>query len=816
MSFASVARFAPRALVLVALSVLAAALASQPEPVERLVTRLRDLPATFGTERAVFDGTLIADMASPEHATEAERAGLVPYRREIHGEVVRWLSAAGARSIAFNLVFEDAQPDDEAFANRLTRSVVLGATGARVFARGEEPRAAAAVESLPTVPGSAIHSAIEWPGFALPVAPLLQPQRARVGVIHYEADADGRVRRQPLLHAGGGHLLPALPLAIIAADGGPSGRIEERDGRLRLGLLAWPIDDRGQVLLRFPQNVRDLPVVSYHRIALAATGIRPDPDLERQVRGRVVFVGNGSPGAGFVAQTPVGPLPGLHLTALGHALLVAGEVVLPARPAWDVPLTLATLLPGLALLWRRRSVPQVVALAAAPVGIGVAAGMGLAFLGIASHWPFAILAGVAAVTITAAWQAFTAETIARQKRQERVAAEDANRLKTEFLNHLTHELRTPLTAIMGFNKINQFTDELGKDQRIANSAVIARNCEHLLALINNNLDLAKMEAGQLAIVRSPEEPEQIFRDVIATMRALAADKSIELRYVKRTRLPEGLLLDAFRLRQVLINLMGNAVKFTSRGSVELSVAWHIAALEIEVRDTGPGIAPEALERIWQPFKQADLTVGRRFGGTGLGLAISRRLVELMGGEIGVESRVGVGTTFRVRVPTEAVARRPQADAATGAAATQPPAPQRDRLSGRVLLADDNEDLRALVTLLLTNLGLSVKSVENGLLAVESAVAEEVDVLLMDMEMPVMNGYEAVHVLRTRGYTGTIFGLTAHQDGPEVARAILSGCDAVLTKPISLDSLKAALAPVLERRRSTNVPPRGTLRAANNG
>jgi CheY-like chemotaxis protein/anti-sigma regulatory factor (Ser/Thr protein kinase) len=255
---------------------------------------------------------------------------------------------------------------------------------------------------------------------------------------------------------------------------------------------------------------------------------------------------------------------------------------------------------------------------------------------------------------------------------------------------------------------------------------------------------------------------------------------------------------------VLINLLGNAVKFTTRGSVELAVSWHIAALEIEVRDTGPGIPSEALERIWQPFKQADLTIGRRFGGTGLGLAISRKLVELMGGEISVESQVGLGTTFRMRLPTEAVPRQASSESVAPALVS------RGRLSGHVLLADDNEDLRNLVTLLLRNLGLQVKGVEHGLAAVDTAMAEEFDVVLMDMEMPVMNGYEAVHVLRARGYAGTILGLTAHQEGIEVARAILAGCDAVLTKPVSLDSLKQALAPVLEKRaalRSPDVTPR---------
>lgn len=470
-----------------------------------------------------------------------------------------------------------------------------------------------------------------------------------------------------------------------------------------------------------------------------------------------------------------------------------------AAAAWaaDVSVLLCALVPALALARRRRMpgwtliVKALAAAAASALLVGFAAST----LGIATHIGLALIAGMSGVCYALAWLYAIAAEARRRRRYQKMAWNETNRLKTEFLNHLTHELRTPLTAIMGFNKINQFTDELGRDQRMANSAVIARNCEHLLALINNNLDLAKIEAGQLAIARTAEEPEQVFGDVLATMRALAAEKPVELKYTRLTALPDALMLDAFRLRQVLINLVGNAVKFTERGSVELAVAWHVAALEIEVRDTGAGIAAESLGRIWQPFKQADLTIGRRFGGTGLGLAISRKLVELMGGEITVESRLGIGTTFKVRIPSEAVSKRAAPESMGPAVAA------RERLSGRVLLADDNEDVRSLIALLLRNIGLQVRAAENGLVAVETALREEPDVILMDMEMPVMDGFEAVHVLRTRGYSGTILGLTAHQETAEVARAVLSGCDAVLTKPISVDALKEALAPALARRRA---------------
>jgi CheY-like chemotaxis protein len=383
-----------------------------------------------------------------------------------------------------------------------------------------------------------------------------------------------------------------------------------------------------------------------------------------------------------------------------------------------------------------------------------------------------------------------------------MAARETTRLKGEFLNHLAHELRTPLTSVMGFNKLNQFTDDLGRESRIRNSAIIGRNCEYLLQVINNQLDLAKLEAGTLAIAPAPEDPDALLRDVIERMQPFADERRVRLKYSRGTPLPAVLALDAFRVRQVLINLLGNALKFTQAGSVDLVASWHLATLVLEVRDTGPGIAPEAVARIFEPYEQADATIAHRFGGTGLGLAITRELVELMGGRIEVESKLGLGSTFRVRVPSESV---------EGGATTHPITDahlMREPLTGRVLVAEDNEDIRALVELQLGKLGVDSVAVANGFSAVERALSERFDAVLMDMEMPVMNGYEAVNVLRTRNYTGPILALTAHHEGIEVERALAAGCDGIVTKPLSLESLRAALRPVLREGKNPRAAKSG--------
>jgi signal transduction histidine kinase/CheY-like chemotaxis protein len=491
----------------------------------------------------------------------------------------------------------------------------------------------------------------------------------------------------------------------------------------------------------------------------------------------------------------------LEFAAVSYATLAAGQVLAPSSMAIDGALLAFALFMPLLLLWHGVDASgrsYVVGFIAMPVALA-ATGIALFVFGYQSRWLFATLAGLATLGVVASLWLYLLTDERRRLRYEALAAREANRLKTEFLNHLTHELRTPLTAITGFNKLNQFTDDLGREARVRNSATIGRNCEHLLQLINNHLDLAKIEAGALTITPAPEDPEQLCRDALATMMPAAEEKRLRLRFTRATELPPALMLDGARVRQVLINLLGNALKFTQSGSVELTASWHVAALVLEVRDTGPGIPDDAIARIFEPFEQADASIAQRYGGTGLGLAITRNLVDLMGGAIDVASRPGLGSTFTVRLPAEIAARPQTVRPITEAIAAREP------LDGRVLVAEDNEDIRGLVEILLTKLGIETSSVANGLSAVEAALAGRFDAVLIDLEMPVMNGYEAAHVLRTRNYSGSILALTAHTEGPEVERARAAGCDGVVTKPVSLESLRAALRPILRDSRRPQGP-----------
>ncbi len=718
--------------------------------------------------------------------------GAWPYSRDVYARVARFLADNGARAIAFDVLFSEPRGGDDAFAGVLDRRSALAAAALpypleRSPAYREQLKRAALLDTA-----AARERAVavqDWPDLTLPLAKFTGPSRARIGVISVVTDADGIVRRLPLLHRAYGEVLPALSLAaLLAADPSVSPQISADE--FRLGAQAWPLNADGSVSLRYPSNAGAVAVVPFFQVLAATAARQGSAHVGDLVSDKIVLLGSSGAVLGDFANTPVGRLPGLYLNALFAELLIAGGVRRPAVLWLDALLLALALVAPLVMVHRAASARPGEFL----VGLGgivlVAAGAGIALLaaGQSSHWLFAVLAGVVAQACALiAWQF----ALYREKQRlfyEKLAAQEASRMKTEFLNHMTHELRTPVTAIMGFNKVNQFTDDLGREQRMHNSTIVARNCEHLLALVNNNLDLARIEAGQMAIERKPEDARALLEDAISTMRIMAEEKGITLKLRIDGRLPPALSLDAVRLRQVLINLLGNAVKFTERGEVALEARWNAGDLQLKVRDTGIGVSAENLARVFEPFQRA---AGARATGTGLGLTITRKLAELMSGSIHASSVLDEGTTFEVRLPAAEVAP-PVALRAERTA--HPP------LSGRVLVAEDNENLRDLLALYLRELGLESRIVDNGFEAVEAALPDEFDVLLMDMEMPVMDGYEATRVLRERGYRRPIIALTAHGDGLEIERARREGCDGVLRKPVTMERLRETLEPLLAGRR----------------
>ena len=393
------------------------------------------------------------------------------------------------------------------------------------------------------------------------------------------------------------------------------------------------------------------------------------------------------------------------------------------------------------------------------------------------------------------------------------AAEAVSDAKSIFLANMSHEIRTPLTGILGFADL--LRADAAEDPALAarrdHVETIYRSGKHLLGLINDILDLSKIEAGRMDFDRVQCSPHEILSDVLSVMRVRAEENGLSLECRWAGPVPETIQTDPARLRQLVMNLVGNAIKFTERGSVRLLAQFDPHATEprfaLEVHDTGIGMTEEQLARLFQPFSQADASITRRFGGTGLGLAISRKIAEGLGGTLTVSSRAGWGSVFRatfatgpmegVRIydelPTEALrpTRLPAAQAQANPVAAK-------LLAGvRVLLVEDGEVNRKLIRLVLMRAGASVQLAENGLLGVEAALhAAETqtpfDLVLMDMQMPVLDGYAATARLRHAGVSTPIFALTAHAMREDEAKCLAAGCTGYLTKPIEPDVLLQTL------------------------
>lgn len=395
------------------------------------------------------------------------------------------------------------------------------------------------------------------------------------------------------------------------------------------------------------------------------------------------------------------------------------------------------------------------------------------------------------------------EELARAKDQ----AEAAARAKSEFLANMSHELRTPLTAILGYADLLYEEDNNGGARR-ETVEIIHSNGRHLQELIDDILDFSKIEADRMTLDRNPVSPRQLVEDVLRLMRLRAREKGLTLDAEYCLPLPDRITTDALRVRQILVNLLGNAIKFTEQGRIKVIVSYDAATGQqtFAVADTGIGIEPDHLQRLFAPFSQADSSMTRRFGGTGLGLSISKRLAQMLGGDITATSTFGSGSTFTLVITAESCAAATAADgsveggeAATVANVTHA-APA--RLSGRILLAEDVPANQKLIAFLLQKWGAEVHVVENGSLAVEAAMkARETesafDLILMDIQMPVMDGYTATGILRQNGYSGRIIALTAHASQDDRTRCLDSGFDGFAVKPIQKDQLLATCREHLE-------------------
>ena len=391
-------------------------------------------------------------------------------------------------------------------------------------------------------------------------------------------------------------------------------------------------------------------------------------------------------------------------------------------------------------------------------------------------------------------------------RRAKEVAEESARAKGIFLATMSHELRTPMNGVLGCTQLLQDTSLTDAQRQLLQT--MHRSAEALLALVNDILDFSKIEAGKMSLETADVHLRPLIEDVITLVSELAKKKALELTVDVAPDVPESLRGDPVRLRQILFNLIGNAIKFTEAGSVAVSVTLQQSPPHLpdsillgwKIADTGIGMTDEQQARLFQAYSQAETSTARKFGGTGLGLMICRQLVELMGGEIAVDSRAGSGTTFSyttLLLPT--IQRGP-----VGHAVTQVSKPESKSGSPkRILVADDNEINQVVACKFLQKLGYEVEVARNGREALEAAARTPYDAILMDCEMPEMDGYDATRAIRQRE-TGQerripVIALTGHASADDERVCLDAGMDAVLTKPVTLPALRGSLDRILRRQ-----------------
>ncbi|HTN34700.1 MAG TPA: response regulator [Marinobacter sp.] len=395
------------------------------------------------------------------------------------------------------------------------------------------------------------------------------------------------------------------------------------------------------------------------------------------------------------------------------------------------------------------------------------------------------------------------QRIEREREQERLEKELARNsaeAKSQFLANMSHEIRTPLAAIIGYGE-TLLDSDLTEEQKQSSAETVIRSGRHLLDLVNDILDHSKIDANRLDVDIIPVNLPELLDEIRAFFTPRAREKRLDFNITCEFPMPEQILTDPTRLRQIIINLCGNALKFTEKGSISLAVRCDRAreTLTVRIVDTGIGMKPEQMERLFDPFAQGSAAISRQYGGTGLGLSISRRLAEMLGGSIQFSSTYGEGSEFEVVIRTGELKNVHFLRDASELNQRRRAIPMvvAPRLKGRILCAEDNDVNRRLVSLLVSRTGAEMIHVSNGAEALEAALRESFDVILMDIQMPVMNGRDATVAIREAGINTPIIALTANVMSEDIADYRLAGCTEHLAKPIDKQRFYEVLARYLE-------------------
>ena len=776
--------------------VAAAALALTPafETLERgwMDTSLRWLAEPWEVRQ-----TLVVDIDDSSMRALRQRGDTWPFRRDLHADVAERLLAQGARAVVFNLSFSDAREGDAAL-QRLARAE----PGRLVF--GGHMRRDAAVDAgtadVPAtagrwqVPGGA--PAAEWSSWAPPTPNVLPPQ-PRIGVLQTRLDSDGRLRCATLLHRAGDAVLPSLVLAALSAGRPlPVVTVDDAAPGLAFDRQRWPIDRQGCVALRLPRQADAVPVLSYAEVALAAPAVTPD--WAHRVRDRTVFIGSPSVLDGQ-ALTPLGQVGGTVWHAMAHEALLAQRVVQPHSTLADATLAMLAAVPVLAGLRRRTPDWRLDLRESLAAALAVLLLVAL-LLGVwtqPSALPLALLVlGCGLLVQMARWQHWLSGQRAMAQ-LDQARAEAASRARTEFLAHMSHEIRTPLNALLGVAQLLDETPLTPLQKRYVD--VFNRSGTHLRQLVDDVLDITRIEAGHLTLQTEVFSLATLADEISGLFGSRAQAKGLEFSTELDAALPPWVSGDRRRLQQVLVNLLGNACKFTEQGSVSLRMRAgpEPDRVEFVVRDTGIGVPAAQLQRIFEPFAQADAGVARRFGGSGLGLAITQRLVGAMGGVVTLSSVEQRGTEVTLVLPLPRWAGEPPRAEPT------PSLPDASALLAgcRILLAEDNDHNVLVVEGMLQGSGVELVRAHDGQAAIELAGERQPDLILMDLQMPRLGGLAATRAIRDgerrAGHRPVpIIALSANALPADVDASLAAGCNAHLGKPFA----KADLLRLLERYR----------------